>query len=283
MAVVVMRALGAAVMCGAMAVGCFGVAGCSALVAGALSVGGNVLAGAATSARAGKSTATVGCKVVGVLDGDTIDCLQPGNVLLRVRLDQIDAPEKGQAFGDAAKKQLSNYVYGQDVKLKVAGLDKYRRTLAEVFVGSLNVNMAMVRDGYAWAYVQYVRNDWYLRAQESAIIGERGLWRDENPIYPADFRRGAKAGAGVAMPQQVANTDAGATGAVMPLAPVARNMVSKQAIAPAQAGAGAFTCSGKTLCREMRSCAEARFYLTKCGASRLDRDSDGVPCESLCR
>ena len=44
-----------------------------------------------------------------------------------------------------------------------------------------------------------------------------------------------------------------------------------------------FTCEGKTVCREMKSCAEAYFYLTTCGVSRLDRDNDGVPCESICR
>lgn len=43
-----------------------------------------------------------------------------------------------------------------------------------------------------------------------------------------------------------------------------------------------FQCSGKTKCKEMESCEEAYFYLKKCGVSRLDRDHDGVPCESIC-
>lgn len=43
-----------------------------------------------------------------------------------------------------------------------------------------------------------------------------------------------------------------------------------------------FTCSGKRTCGEMNSCAEARFYLTQCGVSSLDRDKDGIPCESIC-
>lgn len=41
-------------------------------------------------------------------------------------------------------------------------------------------------------------------------------------------------------------------------------------------------CSGKRTCGEMNSCAEANFYLDECGVSRLDGDSDGVPCESIC-
>lgn len=45
---------------------------------------------------------------------------------------------------------------------------------------------------------------------------------------------------------------------------------------------GNFTCVGKRFCREMRSCAEANFYLNQCGVSILDRDHDGIPCESIC-
>jgi hypothetical protein len=33
----------------------------------------------------------------------------------------------------------------------------------------------------------------------------------------------------------------------------------------------------------MTSCEEARFYLEQCGAKRLDRDHDGIPCETICR
>ena len=44
-----------------------------------------------------------------------------------------------------------------------------------------------------------------------------------------------------------------------------------------------FKCGAKRSCREMKSCAEARFYLKKCGVSGLDGNGDGVPCASLCR
>ena len=43
------------------------------------------------------------------------------------------------------------------------------------------------------------------------------------------------------------------------------------------------TCGSKRYCKEMTSCSEARAFLTQCGLSRLDRDKDGIPCESLCR
>lgn len=43
-----------------------------------------------------------------------------------------------------------------------------------------------------------------------------------------------------------------------------------------------FSCQGKTKCAEMSSCDEAYFYLQQCGLGRLDRDKDGIPCESIC-
>jgi hypothetical protein len=45
----------------------------------------------------------------------------------------------------------------------------------------------------------------------------------------------------------------------------------------------AFSCDGKRTCGEMISCAEARFYLNQCGATSLDGDDDGTPCNALCR
>lgn len=42
-----------------------------------------------------------------------------------------------------------------------------------------------------------------------------------------------------------------------------------------------FTCSKRT-CGQMDSCEEARFHLTQCGVKSLDRDNDGIPCESIC-
>ena len=41
-------------------------------------------------------------------------------------------------------------------------------------------------------------------------------------------------------------------------------------------------CDSKTTCGQMGSCAEAQYYLNVCKVTRLDGDSDGVPCESIC-
>ncbi|HXH04210.1 MAG TPA: excalibur calcium-binding domain-containing protein [Candidatus Competibacteraceae bacterium] len=46
---------------------------------------------------------------------------------------------------------------------------------------------------------------------------------------------------------------------------------------------GTWQCGTKSTCKQMSSCEEAVYFLKKCGLSRLDRDHDGIPCESLCR
>ena len=202
----------------------------------------------------------ISCKVVGVTDGDTINCLTNDKTQIKVRLNQIDAPEKNQAFGTAAKQALSGYIFGKTVGLKTNGTDKYGRTIAEVFVGDQNINKAMVADGYAWAYREYMTDNDYGDLETSARSNTKGLWSEPDPIYPSDFRRG-KSG------EQTA--------------PVQTQTITQQVEQKAVADSGS-SCGSKRYCKQMATCAEARHYLNDCGVSRLDRDGDGVPCESIC-
>ncbi|QEY27134.1 nuclease [Neisseria zalophi] len=193
------------------------------------------------------------CKVVGVTDGDTLTCLSSEKVPIKVRLNQIDAPEHKQDFGKAAKKALSAYVFGKNVNLRTNGRDKYGRTIAEVYLDGTNINKAMVTSGYAWAYREYMIDNEYLELEAVARSKNKGLWSQPNPIYPSEFRHKER-------PRNV-------TKAIEPKVNIS---------------GGEFTCSGKRFCREMRSCIEAKFYLNQCGVRRLDRDNDGIPCESIC-
>lgn len=130
------------------------------------------------------------CRVVGVLDGDTIDCLKDNNKKVRIRLASIDAPEKSQAFGQKAKQHLSNYVYGKNVIASIENKDRYGRQIGEIFTddSQYSVNYLMVKDGYAWAYERYTRDRAYITAQQQAKADKAGLWVDENPVNPEDYR-----------------------------------------------------------------------------------------------
>ena len=64
------------------------------------------------------------CLVVSVSDGDTLTCLTPNKKQIKVRLAEIDAPEKGQPFGQKAKKALSDKVFKRSVQLEISGKDR---------------------------------------------------------------------------------------------------------------------------------------------------------------
>lgn len=131
--------------------------------------------------------AEIAGKVVGVLDGDTIDVLVDQRPV-RVRLAQIDAPEKKQPWGTRSRQALSTLVFAQQVTVREEGTDRYRRTIGTVFVDGRNVNRAMVGAGMAWAYRRYLHDKGLLDVEADARRAARGLWGDQIPVAPWDWR-----------------------------------------------------------------------------------------------
>ncbi len=152
-----------------------------------------VMAVAAVAAAWGARGETLQGRVVRVADGDTITVVDEAKVQHKVRLDKIDAPEKGQAFGQKSKQQLSAYVFNKSVAVTWAKKDKYGRILGTVESGECgDVNLAMVRDGFAWHYKHFDQTQAYADAEAEARKEKRGLWRDKIPEAPWEFRRRAK-------------------------------------------------------------------------------------------
>ena len=94
-----------------------------------------------TSSRASRKGQHLSLRVVGVHDGDTLTGLDESKTQFKVRLDAIDAPELGQPFGQAAKKALSEKVFGKDVVVIAKTRDKYGRTVGHVLVDNRDVNL----------------------------------------------------------------------------------------------------------------------------------------------
>ena len=134
------------------------------------------------------------CLVVAVNDGDTITVLDAQKKQQKIRLDSIDAPERGQAYGTQAKQFLSTLVFRQNVRIVSSGEDRYGRTLGTVFIGKKNINLMLVEEGYAWHYVSYAEGKQeYADAQARAQKARRGLWADSTtPVPPWDYRKGKK-------------------------------------------------------------------------------------------
>ena len=234
------------------------------------------VASVVSQTRAGQEAPAVSFtgRVVGITDGDTITVLDELNQQHTIRLAEIDAPERGQPWGDRSRQELSALVFGKSVSVQQTDTDRYGRVVARVFSDGRDVNRAMVEEGGAWAYREYLTDDTLIATETRARQSRAGLWSmsDLQTVAPWEWRRGVRVGSAPVDPA--------------PSAPV-RSLFATGGGAPtAERGAergGGFSCAGKRYCRQMNSCAEANFYLRQCGVDTLDGDGDGRPCEVLCR
>jgi micrococcal nuclease len=109
----------------------------------------------------------------------------------RIRLAQIDCPEKNQPFGQAAKRYVLDVAAHKIVTVEVATVDRYGRTIGEVFLSDgSNFNKQIVGAGYAWQYKRYSKDPEYGDLEEKARAAGLGLWQGKSPIPPWEWRRG---------------------------------------------------------------------------------------------
>jgi endonuclease YncB( thermonuclease family) len=128
--------------------------------------------------------------VTEVLDGDTIK-VSRNHRNVTIRLNGIDAPEKGQVYGHQSTLFVVTQSFGQDVTVQTYGKDKYGRTIADVLLlDGTNVNHELVKDGWCWWYRKYAPGDTVLEGLEKeAREGRKGLWTDQNPVPPWEWRK----------------------------------------------------------------------------------------------
>lgn len=197
-------------------------------------------------------------KVIGITDGDTFTLMTKDHEKLKIRLAEIDTPEKAQPYGKKARQALADLIFQEDVIVIQTTIDRYGRIIGEVYKDQSYINAFMVEIGAAWVYRDYADEDSPLYELEAdAKAREIGMWKmPEAQITPPwEWRR-----------EQRQKKDS-----------IAQEF-------PVQQDNGTdFSCGSKKYCKQMSNCAEARFYLMQCGRSRLDGDGDGVPCESICR
>jgi len=194
-------------------------------------------------------------KVVKVVDGDTID-VEVNGTIMRLRLIGMDTPEvvdprkPVECFGREASDQAKKLLTGKTVKLEAdpsqQNRDRYNRFLRYVWIdGKVLFNYQMIADGYAFEYT--FQGNAYKYQKEFKQTQKEAEQKQKGLWHP--------------------DTCAGE---------------SKPADAPAETSDSKFSCSPKKTCGQMSSCEEAYYHLNVCGNKSLDRDKDGVPCESIC-
>ncbi len=152
------------------------------------------------SAQAGAQTmSTLQGKVVAIADGDSITLLDATNRRQNIRLQGIDSPEIRQEFGEQAKQNLANLVFGRQVVVEYYKYDNYGHILGKVLLlDGLDVNLEQIRDGMAWHYKEYEADQpkpdrkTYARAEREARDARRGIWADvqqQPPMPPWVWRR----------------------------------------------------------------------------------------------
>jgi micrococcal nuclease len=135
--------------------------------------------------------------VVGVIDGDTVD-VRLASGMIRVRLHAVDAPERDQPQGAAAKAALSALVFGKAVDVEPIEQDRYDRLVARLWLGDLDVSAALVKQGAAWVYRRYADDPAYCAYEKASRDLGRGLWAlpAAQRVAPWEWRRRKSLGHG---------------------------------------------------------------------------------------
>lgn len=126
--------------------------------------------------------------VVRILDGDTVEVLDANKQTYRVRLANIDAPERRQAFGEVSRQALADMAYRQKIEVIDKGGDQYGRRIGVLMLNGRDLNAEMVSKGMAWVYTRYNSNSALPALQQHARAAKLGLWIDPSPTPPWEYR-----------------------------------------------------------------------------------------------
>ena len=114
-------------------------------------------------------------KVISIADGDTVTIIN-NSQQTKIRLAEIDTPEKNQPYGKKAKQALSDFIFNREVEVEVVTIDRYGRTVGKIFLDNQNINREMVKAGHAWVYVKYAKDKTLFVLEKNAKENQLGLW-----------------------------------------------------------------------------------------------------------
>ena len=127
-------------------------------------------------------------KIKRVVDGDTVHVFYQDEVY-KIRLTEIDAPERDQPYGSNSTEYLKSLLKEGMVDVDISGTDRYGRKLGRLYWQGMDINRELVSAGYAWVYDQYVTDNSFYENQSKARNSKKGLWEDQNPLEPWNWRK----------------------------------------------------------------------------------------------
>lgn len=136
--------------------------------------------------------AALACTIIAIADGDTLTarCNAPDRIVnITVRVAEIDAPEKGQAWGNRSKQHPAALCFEKPAVVKPQTTDRYGRTVARVECDGIDASAEQVRAGMAWVFDRYVNDRTLYAVQDSARGERRGLWADPESQPPWEWRK----------------------------------------------------------------------------------------------
>jgi endonuclease YncB( thermonuclease family) len=129
-------------------------------------------------------------KVIGILDGDTYDLLTDSNHTVRVRMEGIDAPERGMPFYQVAQKQLSSLCFGKRIVVQITQAESGTRKIGFSYLADgTELSHEMIRAGLAWHFKRYNDDPDLATLEQEARKARLGLWKDPNPLPPWEIRK----------------------------------------------------------------------------------------------
>ena len=127
--------------------------------------------------------------VTEVQDGDTLTLVN-WQATYKIRLADIDAPEWKQEYGKDSRASLFHMCGLKLATAETRGEDRYGRTLATLTCAGIDANAEQVKRGWAWVYIQYApKNSPLCALEREARLEKRGLWVDDEPVPPWEWRR----------------------------------------------------------------------------------------------
>jgi len=129
-------------------------------------------------------------KVIGIVDGDTYDMLTDSNRTVRIRMEGIDAPEKGMPFYQVSKKHLGSLCFSQTVAVQITQSESGNRKIGFTYLSTgTELSHEMISAGLAWHFVKYNSDQDLAELEQEARKERRGLWKDPNPLPPWEIRK----------------------------------------------------------------------------------------------